>query len=54
MSVGEDWEFGGCVRTKSGWRDSDKAEARGEGMGEQDHAGGTGTVAERTETGAGD
>lgn len=54
MSVGEDWEFGGCVRTKPGWGDSDKAEARGEGMGEQGGAGGTGTVAERTETGAGD
>lgn len=54
LSVGEDWEFGGCVTTKPGWGDSDKAEARGEGMGEQGGAGGTGTVAERTETGAGD
>lgn len=50
----EDREFGGCVRTKPGWRDSDKAETRGEGMGDSGGAGGTGTAAERTETEAGE
>lgn len=30
----EDWEFGGCMKTKPAWGDSDKAEARGEDMGD--------------------
>lgn len=50
----EDWEFDGCVETKPGWGDSDNAETRGEGMGDSGDAGGTGTVAERTETETGD
>lgn len=54
IECGEDREFGGCVRTKPGWRDSDKAETRGEGMGDSGGAGGTGTAAERTETEAGE
>lgn len=34
LNVEEDWEFSGCLKTKPGRGDSDKAEARGEGMGD--------------------